>query len=782
MRLLAGNKLIQKIIKVLNLKGGNTKMKKFISLALAAAMTLSLVPVSAFAATYNSIDKTVTVTKDTVLGDDTAPTITIENDKNHFPTSKAFEFGLKLDGAEFSKDGSGNAEGVTATIEGNAPGTATVTYVSSTYAMVEVPAGAYDDTTVIKIDLGQGAANSETGVKVTGDTAKVTIDPKNSTVSADTFTIAKGVDGSVLASIEKTTDIEDGTTAIKDIILEETVAGSIETGKEITFKLNSGFKFVDDPDFDVVSGNVGTPTIVNSETDERTRVYTAAAESTSSSILRLQNIKIAPDGADIGDVAEITISGAGISKTTIEVGTFVDFGVTVKTEDKDLPIIYSGVDYQRADSDNETLELTVKENVVASWLTGNRKTTFTFPEGVDVVGLTVEDESGFVSSPSDGGNKIDSKGKIGDFTVDSKNNNVVTFDAGKATDADNSKKAELVLKFNLNVAPDFTGDISCKVGGPAIGEEQEVKLAKAVAPIKVETEKTSVAIDYRNVSVADITLTEAEAGLWQKNQTITLDVDNMQFESGIKAEVVEGDGEIKKLDISKKDGTVTLTVDSESSKTPMKVKLSNVSLYLDRSLPAGDYSLSLVSNDPAYDVMFEVYNKDDEAIGKFDVDSVEVMKDYVTVATAGRDQGTTFTTEVAVTIDATTMLVDGAEKTLDVPAYLSAEGWTMLPVRAVTEALATTSNSQPIDWIAGNPGTIMIYYGDKTVAMTLGSTTMYINGTPVPMSTAPVIVNDRAFLPMRDLGRALGLSDDQIKWDATTRTATFNPAATTTTK
>ena len=124
------------------------------------------------------------------------------------------------------------------------------------------------------------------------------------------------------------------------------------------------------------------------------------------------------------------------------------------------------------------------------------------------------------------------------------------------------------------------------------------------------------------------------------------------------------------------------------------------------------------------------------------------------------------------------MLVDGKEVTLDVPAYLSAEGWTMLPVRAVTESLASASNSEPVDWIAGNPGTIMIYYGDKTVSMTLGSTTMYINGTPVPMSTAPVIVNDRAFLPMRDLGRALGLSDSQIAWDATARTATFNPTTT----
>src|SRR5699024_9621977 len=146
-------------------------------------------------------------------------------------------------------------------------------------------------------------------------------------------------------------------------------------------------------------------------------------------------------------------------------------------------------------------------------------------------------------------------------------------------------------------------------GGAAVAEDTEVTLAKAVAPVTVEAEKTSVAIDYRNVAVGDITIKEAEAGLWGKNQTIVLQAENMSFESGMKAEVVEGDGEIKKLDVNV--GKITITVDSESSKTPMTIKLTDASLYLDRTLPAGDYALNLVAKDKATDVMFETYNKED---------------------------------------------------------------------------------------------------------------------------------------------------------------------------
>lgn len=806
-----------KIIKVLNLKGGNIEMKKFISLALAAAMTLSLVPVSAFAATENRISNVVTVETDDVLKSENAPTVVIMNDKTDIKTEK-FSFELVLDGAEWddvsalevleasksnpitnvtagfkqngTKPDSGDssataADDLTKVYTGSAGSAdgylATVEKLSSTRALVTINA------TGGKSDADGGFKINLAGVKVTSTSAKVTIDPRQSTISADTFTFAKSVNGGTVATIDKKVDFT-GVTEIKPVLLEEVTSGTLKGGDKVTLKLNSGFKFTNAGKVSVISGDLNIGTLDEGNTfedteysykivDDRTielQISKNTTDSKKASILKFEGIKIDEDGASEGKVAEITVNGTNVDKTSLEVGTYVDYNVSVSAEDKDLPVIYSGVAVD--DDNNETLKLTVKEGVSDSWFLENRKTTFTFPEGVKVNAVNVDSDT----------EKFDSESSLGSkFTVDG---NEVTFSGASKTAS--TDKAKLVVTFDLIVSPEFTGDITCTVGGPAVSEDAKVTLAKAVAPITVEAAKTSVAIDYRNVNVGDITIKEAEAGLWKNDKTIVLEAENMQFESGMKAEVVEGDGEIKKLDVTK--GRITITVDSESSKTPMKIKLSNASLYLDRSLPAGDYSLSLIANaDSTGDtdaVMFQTYNKEDgnkpaetDKFG-FDVDKVDVMKDYVTVATSGRDQGTTFTTEVAVTIDSTTMLVDGKEKTLDVPAYLSAEGWTMLPVRAVTEALATASNSQPIDWIAGNPGTIMIYYGDKTVAMTLGSTTMYINGTPVPMSTAPVIVNDRAFLPMRDLGRALGLSDDQIKWDATTRTATFNPVATTTTK
>lgn len=770
-------------------------MKKFISLALAAAMTLSLVPVSAFASTDNRISNVVTVEKDDVLKN--APQVVIMNDKGDIKAEK-FSFELVLDGAEWddvnkveiyeadtakfitnvtagfvqtgeepaSGDSAASATSDLTKVYAGSAGTATgylatVEKLSSTRALVTIDAAR-------KAVQDGGLKITLNGAKITGDKATVTVDPRQSTVSADTFTFAKSVDGGTVATIDDTTDFT-GITEIKPILLEEVTAGTIDDNDEITLKLNSGFKFTNAGTVSVISGDLdlGSKTYEIVSDDNRTiklKLGSDVTESKKASILKFEGIKIDEDGASEGKVAEITVNGTNVDKTTLEVGTYVDYNVSVSAEDKDLPTIYSGVAVD--DDNNETLKLTVKEGVSDSWFLDSRKTTFTFPEGVKVQAVNVDSDTDKIA---------DESSLEGKFTIDG---NEVTFSGAKKTAS--TDKAKLVVSFDVIVAPDFTGDIKCTVGGAAVAEDTEVTLAKAVAPVTVEAEKTSVAIDYRNVPVGDITVKEAEAGLWGKGQTITLNVESMAFEKGMTAEVVEGDGEIKKLDVS--GGTIKITVDSESSKTPMAIKLSNASLYLGRSLPAGDYALNLVYDKDS--VMFETYNEKDgnkpSVTGEFgfDVDEVEVLKDYVTVATAGRDQGTTFTTNVVVTIDSTTMLVDGKEVTLDVPAYLSAEGWTMLPVRAVTESLASASNSEPVDWIAGNPGTIMIYYGDKTVSMTLGSTTMYINGTPVPMSTAPVIVNDRAFLPMRDLGRALGLSDSQIAWDATARTATFNPTTT----
>ena len=58
--------------------------------------------------------------------------------------------------------------------------------------------------------------------------------------------------------------------------------------------------------------------------------------------------------------------------------------------------------------------------------------------------------------------------------------------------------------------------------------------------------------------------------------------------------------------------------------------------------------------------------------------------------------------------------------------------------------------------------------------MTVGSKVLNMNGVSTALNAAPEIRDGRVFLPLRDLGYALGLSESQISWDATTQTARLN--------
>ena len=115
------------------------------------------------------------------------------------------------------------------------------------------------------------------------------------------------------------------------------------------------------------------------------------------------------------------------------------------------------------------------------------------------------------------------------------------------------------------------------------------------------------------------------------------------------------------------------------------------------------------------------------------------------------------------------MYAGSTEIALDVPAYIS-NGYTMLPVRAVTKAL---SGSAIVRWDDATK-TVTITFGQRVISMTVGSKQMMINGVSVAMQAACEIMDSRAFIPLRDLGYALGLNDSKISWDDSTKTATLN--------
>lgn len=227
------------------------------------------------------------------------------------------------------------------------------------------------------------------------------------------------------------------------------------------------------------------------------------------------------------------------------------------------------------------------------------------------------------------------------------------------------------------------------------------------------------------------------------------------------------------------DGSILkVQVDSRSSKTPAEIKLSGLSMYMDRSLAAGDYKLRVFGSN-GNEFFMNNYDKDgDDKANRFETAKVVVMNDFVKIVTAGRDQDdSTFTTSIVVPVGSTT--IQAGTKTINLAemeggacpaAYINNDGYTMLPVRAVTEAL---NGIAVVRWDDATK-TCTVSFGQRVFSMTVGSKVLNMNGVSTALNAAPEIRDSRVFLPLRDLGYALGLSENQISWDAATQTARLN--------
>lgn len=736
-------------------------MKKKLALLLAAVMVAAMVPVTAMAASKNQVSKVLSVTSDTYTEGQTELVITEQDGLTASGLdNKELTFALNLTGAKWAADkGADVIDKLTDTTDGiqiagtttNNQFTLTVNKITDTMITVSVKDLEVGDKPKFIIPLY---------TQVTGaETAEVEVDGMSSNLKSETLTFAKVVSGATTASIESVTNIDTGKTAIKSIVIKENVAGTIKnTGngnKPLTLKLYGNFEFTSTQNVvvtDVATGaEVGKVTGHVDKDAQKVEIDLSTVNASKKSQLVISGITLtATDDAVSGDEAEIYISGAGTTSESLIVAKYVEYGVVVSVEDKDLPVIYAGTA-----NETKTLKVTLKENVAGSWL-ANRKTTFKFPEGIKVKEIIVDKNTGVGSvSPTT-------------FTANGDTNNTLTLSGVEVEKNGNAlKKVTLTTRFVLLAAPNFEGDVTLTVGGAALAEDTELKVATVKPLFTVETEINEVKIDYRNTKVADLVIKETKAGALAKNNgSLVLQAEDMTFEDGSKYEVVEGDIKIDSVKVTR-DGFIKINVKSASVKTPSTIKLSNLSLYMSRNLPAGDYRLySVVGDGKASN--FATYGPEDGT--HFDTKSVTLLNNYVTVVTAGRDQDdSTFTTTVKVTIGANTMTAGTKTIDLDAPAYIS-NGYTMLPVRAVAEAL---SGSAQVSWDDATK-TVIIFFGSRIIKMTIGSKEMIINGTPTTMQAPAEITNSRTFISLRDLAYALGLNDDKIAWDDATKTATLN--------
>ncbi len=105
---------------------------------------------------------------------------------------------------------------------------------------------------------------------------------------------------------------------------------------------------------------------------------------------------------------------------------------------------------------------------------------------------------------------------------------------------------------------------------------------------------------------------------------------------------------------------------------------------------------------------------------------------------------------------------------MDAAPYIQ-DGRTLVPVRYLADALGAATS-----W-NGTAQEVTVTSGSTTVAMTIGSTALTVNGQGQTMDVAPVINGGRTYLPARWVAENLGYSVD---WDATNKIVIIWPQGT----
>lgn len=810
-------------------------MKRFISLAMASVMAASLLPATAFAAT-GDVKATAKVIgaenytegemnqkgSEGIIAQKDAPELQLTFTTADYASSSVpeAEIELTLDKADFLQNDSETVVS-SKTTEDDLTGLIYLKDDDGTYALTKdtdndnyvFDTDSSDETvTPLKDAAGNTITISDLDVYDTDNlsfvltgqmergwvlsynlTSKLTKTSKNTqaTVTVDSSDIiltngddlvyasieSKGID----ASVKKLKDVAvEEVVTIEDLKIEPSVGANMEAvvdeGDEITLKLNSGFEFANNDNNKITIKADGTTITPEVEYEDDEIVITVDGDiSADVDTLTISGIKVEATSAKEGATATIKVSASGNDSVSVEVATVVDYAVSMSVdEDEDIPVIYSGVDVDNTgitdDSDHESLEVSIDETFAGAW-DNSKKFTLSLPEGVyaadvDVVvdGIDLDRED-FIDAYDNGEYEY--------FEFDKR--------IFEENDSDNDPY-EMDVTFTLVADPDFEGDVVLTLSGDAM-EEQEVTIAKFVKPYTVSAQQNDLTIDYRNTEIpTDVVITEAEAGLWEKGTEFALTLDKIDFDDDASVTADDKSGmEIK--DVKTKDGEIRFTVDSESDDEPATLTVSDLTLYMDRNLPAGAYDLNMYALDmlgvDSAEKAEDFDGSDYKAADKgyltqtllADEDTTVFVGDesddidytaktgFVNIVTAGSDT-TGFTTKLTVPIGENYLIAGETKVELGAPAYINAEGYTMLPVRAISTSLGIDNNN--VLWDQATK-TVTILYGDRIISMTAGASVMYVNGSSIPTSSSVEIVNDRTFLPMRDLATALGVTD--LTWD-----------------
>ena len=513
------------------------------------------------------------------------------------------------------------------------------------------------------------------------------------------------------------------------IYFRENKAGALLLGaKSFTVKLPQGFAWNEAATtFATLSGdNEFTMT----KADDRTLEFKRNTANLPGSIWLLEASDIIVDEsvAKFGDV-EVTISGASsITPTSVTIGTYADYGIEVNIDDPETKVLAGR-------SEQYISDIEIKELIGDSLLPG-RTIYLELPSGfrwmnnswsrVVTGGITIKSMS-----------VVDNKPELLKIVFDSP-------DPGSSKGTLEINRAQIEIAGNI---PHDT-DVMVKFWGNA-GVEEELAVAKVVAPISVTADVKDIKIGLQNQAAGNIVITEAQAeaidswiyGTGQTALNVVLPF-NVTWGAIPTVKVIEGDLELGTITRSDSNRTLVIPIKTSSS-VASKIEISDIVYTADRTVPEGDMEADF-GGDAVVQTNFVNRN----------YITSEVVANCVTPAPGETIGSGEFR------IGSNIYYAGGVAKVMDVAPYIK-DSRTYVPMRYLGEILGAE-----VVWDDA-ARKVTLNKDEITVEFTIGSTTYTVNGEAKTADVAPEIANDRTMLPARFVAEAFGAV---VGWDAATQT------------
>lgn len=311
------------------------------------------------------------------------------------------------------------------------------------------------------------------------------------------------------------------------------------------------------------------------------------------------------------------------------------------------------------------------------------------------------------------------------------------------TNTVSADKSAWEISFTIIPEKEHIGDITLNLQGREVSEEIVLFVVEETVGLNVTT-PTSVALGRQNQAIPNITIRETVAGgLPRGTHAIEISPEYSGLRlTDTEIDVLEGNVEVS--DVRIEGNKIYFNVTNASTR-PSAIVLNGTRASIDQFGIEGPYTATFILNDGQSN---EARDGSSVLFNVVAATPVPGTGDFVAQFVIDNPTFTKVTSGISTT------------QTFDTAPYIE-NGRTMLSVAAAGLALDAQVSYE------ADTRKVTVISGTDRAEMIIGDNIMLINGEEIEMDTAPVIRNNRTFLPIAYLGQALGAD---VEWVAASRT------------